>query len=316
MQPPCHRAVLGVDAGGSRTRAMIVDQAGRRSQAEAGPANWTTLGSEPCLAAIREASGQALASHALPASELAGVCVALAGYYPPWHREEAGVALGRLFAYARLRVEPDLVAAWAGATGGLPGVVLAAGTGAVAYGRDAEGRAARAGGWGPLFGDEGGGYWIGCEALRAVARSLDGRGPATVLAERLWSTEGAASVPALDHEQLLRAVYRDQWPRHRIAALSVPVAEAAAAGDGVAADILDRAADGLAALVLAVARRLMWTRGPLRLVGTGGVLEAGRVIRAPLERRLVETLPDAFWASAAGSPLEGALLLAQQEVAP
>jgi glucosamine kinase len=314
MPPTSQQAYLGIDAGGTHTRAVVVDRAGRRSHGAAGPANWTTLGREPCVAAIREGVGEALTAHGLRPSELAGACIALAGYYPPWHQREARAALGQLLPGVRLRVEPDLIAAWAGATGGGPGMVLVAGTGAVAYGRDAAGQSARAGGWGPLFGDEGSGYWIGCEGLRAVARSVDGRGPATTLAERLWVSDGAQdAAPPPSVEQRLRAVYRDQWPRDRVAGLAVVVAQEAAAGDEVAIGILEQAAAELSVLVTAVARQLSWTDEPLGLVGVGGVLEADAAVRDPLERCLVETLPNAFWRSPAGSPLEGALLLALSE---
>src|SRR5439155_1968617 len=117
-------------------------------------------------------------------------------------------------------------------------IVLVVGTGTVAYGRDAAGRAARAGGWGPLFGDEGGGYWVGCEALRAVARAHDGRGPETAL-QRLVAVEQASNHGAFPSrpsrsstgplpgtigvEEGLRCVYRDAWDRERIAALSAHV---------------------------------------------------------------------------------------------
>lgn len=315
-------ACLGVDAGGTGTRAVLADRKGRRSQVEVGPANWTTLGRERCARVIRDAVEQVLAAHGLSASELTGACIALAGYYPPWHKHEVREALDPLFPGVHLRVEPDLVAAWAGATGGHPGITLVAGTGAVAYGRDREGRSARAGGWGPLFGDEGGGYWIGCEALRAVARCLDGRGPGTALTGRLWRSDEALartteSVPGTEPfpgvEEMLRTVYRDQWPRERVAGLAPAVAQAATAGDEVALGILERSAGELAALVVAVARRLGWTGEPLRLAGVGGVLEAGAPVRGPLERRLAQALPNACWTRAVGSPVEGALLLAQPE---
>jgi N-acetylglucosamine kinase-like BadF-type ATPase len=315
-------AYLGVDAGGTQTRAVLRLADGTNREARAGPANWTTLGPARCVEAIAQVIEEAQP----PASGLAGACIALAGYYPPWHEREARVALESLLPGVPLRLEPDLVAAWAGATGGRPGIVLVVGTGTVAYGRDSGGRGARAGGWGPLFGDEGGGYWVGCEALRAVARAHDGRGPETAL-QRLVTAEkaGAASaVPgrfpwsspsnvsqAVGVEEGLRSVYRDAWDRERIAALSAHVAALAAAGDEAATAILDRAAQALTELVVAVALRLEWQTEPFVMCAVGGVLAAGPPLREPLERRLAVILPRAEWSEPLGPPVEGALLLAR-----
>jgi glucosamine kinase len=320
------RPYLGVDAGGTQTRAVIASGDGRRSEARAGPANWTTLGPARCVEAIAQVVEEALQSHSLPAAGLAGACVALAGHYPPWHERQVRSALGSLLPGMPLRLEPDLVAAWAGSTGGLPGSVLVVGTGAVAYGRNAAGRAARAGGWGPLFGDEGSAYWIGCEALRAVARAHDGRGPETALqrivAAGQASRGGSPSSnplqapadsrpPALEVEEGLRNVLRDSWDRERVAALAAHLAAMATAGDEVAMAILDRAAAELTELVVAVAEHLDWRAEPFPLTAVGGVLAAGPPLREPLERRLAAILPNACWRAPLGPPVEGALLLAQ-----
>src|SRR5215212_2413879 len=143
--------LLAVDAGGTRTRAIVLHANGWRGTGQAGPANWTTMGRDPCVAAVSEAVEAALATSGLQSGDLRGACIALAGYYPPWHEQEVRSAFQGLLPEAAVRLEPDLVAAWAGATGGRPGAVLIAGTGAVAYARDADGCSARAGGWGPLF---------------------------------------------------------------------------------------------------------------------------------------------------------------------
>jgi N-acetylmuramic acid 6-phosphate etherase len=314
-------AYLGIDAGGTHTRALVETSDGRRAVVQTGPANWTTLGPEQCVAAIAEAAARAVGEAGLPAGSLTGACVALAGYYPLWHREDARTAIQAALPSVPVRLVPDLVAAWSGATGGEPGIVLAAGTGAVAYGKNPLGFTARAGGWGPLYGDEGSGYWIGIEALRAVARSLDGRGPQTSLAESAWLTEGAKLPLSSGNlsrmtEQALRAAYRDNWPREKVAAAAPTVVQHAASGDRVASEILERAAAELGALVLSVARQLTWGAAPIPVFGVGGLLNAGPPLREPLERWVATVLPSARWSEARGSPLDGALRLAREGHCP
>jgi N-acetylglucosamine kinase-like BadF-type ATPase len=175
--------LLAIDAGGTHTRGAILDASGRvLATGEGGPANWSTLG-DRAVEGIRAAI-EGARSAAGGGAQLKGACVALAGYYPPWHEPAVASALAPLLG-CPLRLETDLRAAWAGATGLAAGVVVAAGTGSVAYGEDGMGRATRAGGWGPLAGDEGSAPWIGAAALRAIGRQLDGRGPKTELARLL-----------------------------------------------------------------------------------------------------------------------------------
>jgi N-acetylglucosamine kinase-like BadF-type ATPase len=314
---------LGVDAGGSHTRAAISGPTCIEANGCAGPANWTSMGLMRCVEAIAEASEQALSSAALVPDELTHACIALAGYYPPWHEAEARESIAAALPGVSFDVVPDLVAAWAGATGGAAGIVLAVGTGAVAYGRDLYGREARAGGWGHLFGDEGGGFWIGREVLRAVSRSLDGRGPATSLVEAVRQAElktccdpqavnHACAGPESDAEAL-RAVYRDGWSRERIAALSVAAACHAQEGDCAANQIMERAAAELGCLLEAVVRKLGGYSSPLPVWAVGGAIDSGPPLLGPLERWVAAVLPHLEWRQPLGSPLEGALRLAQRE---
>jgi N-acetylglucosamine kinase-like BadF-type ATPase len=188
------------------------------------------------------------------------------------------------------------------------GVALICGTGSIAWARDASGRQARAGGWGYLLGDEGGGFDIGLTALRAILHAADGRGPQTILTDAIldrWA------LPAPD--ALVAHVYRPPLPPAEIAVLAPLVNDAAAAGDGVAMTILRRAGQELASLVQAAARDLDMAR-PLPCALAGGAL-----LRSP-------ALQDAFLAAAGdlgltlgpvtpvSEPAEGALRLARAAV--
>src|SRR6185295_19261309 len=110
-----------------------------------------------------------------------------------------------------------------------------AGTGSIAYGRNAQGEAARAGGWGHMIGDEGSGYWIGREALAAVMRAADGRGPLTGLTYDVLEHFSISDI-----SRLPRIVYDRDQPRMSVAALGPLVQRARDDGDAVATRILER----------------------------------------------------------------------------
>jgi len=166
-------------------------------------------------------------------------------------------------------VTDDAVIALAGATAGEPGIVTIAGTGSIAFGRNAAGKTERAGGWGYIFGDEGGGFDIARQALRAVLRAEEGWGPPTGLAGRLLEAAGGADANATLHR-----FYTPDWPRARVAALAPLVDEAAMAGDAVARDILHNAAQQLAVLTSAVRQQLWRPSEPARVAWLGGVFRS------------------------------------------
>jgi N-acetylglucosamine kinase-like BadF-type ATPase len=201
-----------------------------------------------------------------------------------------------------LVVNDALIALEAG-IGSAPGIVIVAGTGSIAYGRDGAGRAACAGGWGHLLGDEGSGYWLGRQALHAVVRASDGRGPATTLTARLFAHFGITQSRDLVHE----VYYRLSQPS-AIAALSGIVHTAAADGDAVASGILDAAAEELVVAGLAVAGRLGLEACPVLLAG--GVLRVSPMLSSRVTGRLSQALPHATVGLLQGEPVGGAVLLA------
>jgi N-acetylglucosamine kinase-like BadF-type ATPase len=181
-----------------------------------------------------------------------------------------------------LVVNDALVALIAGA-GDDPGVVIVAGTGSIAYGHDGRGHAARAGGWGYLLGDEGGGFWIGRGALAAVVRQFDGRGPSTLLTEFVL-----AEMKLVSPADLIHAVYDDGLPRRSIAGIASVVQRAVAAGDAVATEILDRAAGELTAAAASVIRALSMRGEDFVIVLSGGIF-AGIPALVP---RVTARMPD------------------------
>ncbi|HLU56204.1 MAG TPA: BadF/BadG/BcrA/BcrD ATPase family protein [Pseudonocardia sp.] len=271
---------LGTGAGGTRTRAAVVDEAGRLRGAASGP------GANPVSHAPERAVG-ALAGTlqaGLDAAEVRGLVLGLAG------AGRGGLAVAEPARAAGLscpvRVVGDAVTAFAAGTAEPDGTVPVAGAGAAAARIVARREAVVADGNGWLLGDDGSGFWLGREAVRAALAALDGRGAATALLPAVaGALLGAPVRPGAgrrEAERLVAAVQAE--PPIALARLAPLVSTAAAAGDEVAAAIAARAADALVAAVAAV--RDAADRTPIVLAGrvvAGDTPVAART-RAALER--------------------------------
>jgi N-acetylglucosamine kinase-like BadF-type ATPase len=297
------RWIVGVDAGGTNTRALARDlDSGAVGSGTAGGANWTVHGPELCAARIGEAVFQALKG-GIPAA----ICLCAAGFYPPDHRQAAEAWAQAHWPGIPVRIEPDVLAAWAGAHGGEAGIVLISGTGSICYGQGSTGGGARTGGWGPLFGDEGSGYEAGVAGLRALAASVDGIGAETLLAERVlqrWPELGG------ELRGWLRGIYRCGWRREEISALAREVTECAEAGDPVCHGILTASAVGLARQALGVQRLLGESGLPLSV--QGGFGGAARMVLQELETALRANAATLHLVKGRLRPLDGAVLLAAE----
>jgi len=217
------RFVIGVDGGGTKTEAVVMDEAHRVRGRGVGPSsNYHDVGSEAAEAALHEAIDQALADARVSPEAVAGICLCMAGVDRPADRALVSELARRIHPFPRVLVHNDAVAALAAGTGRLLGVVVIAGTGTIAYGVDRHGRTARAAGWGALLADYGSGFWIGLEALHAVVRAADGRGQPTMLVERMLAHLNLKDVP-----DLVPWTYRHPITWGRFAALAPLVVEAA-----------------------------------------------------------------------------------------
>ncbi len=262
------RLFLGIDGGQTSTTAWIGDETGRLlGSGKAGPCNHARAaeGRERFRRAIRGAVESACEAAGVPAGEAVfeAACLGLSG--GPENKEEL---LRELLETRRLRLTHDAEVALSGATGGEPGIIVIAGTGSIAFGRNAEGQTARAGGWGYIFGDEGGAFDLVRQALRAALRHEEGWGPPTALRAALLANTGAASA-----NELLHQFYGDDYPRERIAALAPVVGECAANGDAVALELLHQAGQQLATLAGAVRRQLFAPGQETTVSFAGGVFE-------------------------------------------
>ncbi len=222
--------------------------------------------------------------------------------------DKAAIA-ARTAGYRPLIVTHDAAIALAGATSGEPGIIVIAGTGSMAFGRNARGETARAGGWGYIFGDEGGAFDIARQALRAVLREHEGWGARTALTPALLEATGAS-----DANEMLHSFYGPDWPRVRVADLARTVSRIAEEGDPIALRLLHQAAQELALLAGSV-RRQLWNEdaaapNPVLISWAGGVFES-----SPLRERfqmLIALEKDAVCEPPRHGPAEGALMLAWQ----
>ncbi len=305
MSNPVTQIVLGVDGGGTKTVAVILDGERRvRGRAQGGSTNWNIVGPEAAHANLQAVVDQALAGAGCTAEEVQAACLCAAGVDRPGDRARMESWLRALLPAAVVRVENDAVAALASGAGGATyGVVLISGTGMIVYGFDRAGRRARAGGWGALLGDEGSGYALGMEVLKAVCWAADGRGPETALTPALLTHLGLDEA-----ERLIDWAYRDYaWARFaRLAPLAITCAEA---GDPVAQGILERGAESLAIAVGVVVQRLGLAEEAFPLVLAGGVLRPGPFCEL-VKTKLAARAPRAAFIHPPVEPAVGAAYLA------
>lgn len=307
------RFYVGIDGGGTRTRACIIDEQRRaRGWGEAGA--WWCGGLHDGavaqgIAAVEAAVRRARRESGLPLDQpQVGAFLSLAGIQTArdaarLRRRAAFRALEPWLA-ERIGVDGDPVGALATVTAEGPGIVLIAGTGAACWGRDAAGRTWRANGWGPHFSDEGSGSYLGWAALQATMRAYDGRGPDTALAASVLR-----HVAVQDASELPRAVYEGEFSRTQIAALAPLLIDAAQEGDPVARDILERAIAELTASVAAVVEKLCLYPDTYPLVLAGGLFEHGLFHRL-LTEQVGHELPHLKPVKPEHPPAYGAALLA------
>lgn len=291
--------VLGVDGGQSGTAAVLGLSDGRvLGIGIAGPVHHpdTPDADSANLTTLRTAVDAAFRQAGLPRTEP----VAAAHVATTTAITQLEASLRQLLQPAQLSAGSDAETILATA-GRSAGVGLAAGTGTVTMVSDGVKRIIH-GGWGWLLGDEGSAYWIGVEAIRAVVRGHDGRGRPTSLEQPLLEALG---VPSLT--ELFEATHSGRLTRPAIARLARLVADQAT-HDGVAAEIVERAGDELAAAAEAAYAQL--STAPPVLVTTGGVLDPSGPVFASLRRRTAERLPEFVIVPATLPPAVAAYLLA------
>ena len=273
MTSGVQRLFLGVDGGQSSTTALIGDETGRVLGAgHGGPCNHigASEGRAKLTRAVEECVAKACEqAHLDPAQiRFEAACFGMSG--GPDDKESL---LAQILRANKLIVTHDGLIALSGATAGEPGIITIAGTGSFAFGRNSAGETRRAGGWGYIFGDEGSGFDITRQALRAALRFEEGWGPPTTLRDALLQASGAP-----DANGALHLFYTREFPRSRVATFARLVDEAATLGDQVAIQILNNAAQQLASFTGSIRRQLWKDREPARVAYIGGVFRSKLIL--------------------------------------
>jgi N-acetylglucosamine kinase-like BadF-type ATPase len=303
--------LLGIDGGGTKTTALLAEADGRvLGRGMTGSSNYHVIGADMACKTIREAVHAAFMEARQTPSALEVVCLGLAGVdrardralFTDWAEREWPNAKCIIVNDAELVLAAGTPEGW--------GLALICGTGSIAFGKTQQGRTARAGGWGYLLGDEGGGYAIGLAALHAIVRAHDGRAPVTALMSAILARWHLATPT-----DLIAHVYQPQIPRVEIAELAPLVEQVAADGDEVATEILKTAGNEMAELVRAAANRLGLGE-PTPCAIAGGVLLNGQLARRffqkAADRQDLRLAPITL----VPEPAQGALVLARQRVVP
>ncbi len=274
---------LGFDGGGTKTECVLLDPSGKVvTQSVAGPSNPLRIGFDQAFVSLSAATDDVLSAAHLEAGQIQGVCAGLAGAGRRSVVKRVMAFLVDTFPQADVSVTTDLEVALEAAVGPGEGVVLVAGTGSAAFGRNAHGQTARAGGHGPWIGDEGSAFDIGRRAVAALARARDHLAPVTLLADII-----PAALQCPSWEVLSEQVAKN--PDEFFPRVFPLVVEAAEAEDAAAREILFTAALGLSQLAASVIRSLGMEKDEFVLAKAGGVFGHSPLLDGALHALLAST---------------------------
>lgn len=280
--------VVGVDGGGTKTRAIVAGENGSALGEVVGPGSAVRPGqaehsADVIAATVRDALASCEMTHVVPKV----LCVGVAGAARDPERQELWQALVARDVAEEVVIHPDYSIALDDAFGEGPGILLISGTGSACFGRGPSGATARCGGWGPACGDEGSGQWIGRRALSVVTASADGREPETALV-------GAILTAAQVNEPRELIAWASQATPALFASLAPVVASVADAGDLRANALISLAVEELLLHVRTLSRSLFGDeRAATPVAFTGGILTRGSTVRKRLEQRLRSGVPGA-----------------------
>jgi N-acetylglucosamine kinase-like BadF-type ATPase len=290
---------VGVDSGGTKTEAWLGDETRVLAEARAGTAKLTRVGREVAAERLRELLREVSRTAGVDLRRVSRTCVGMAGYSIAEARELTAATVAGMVGGEVEVCGDDEIALDAAFQGGA-GILGIGGTGSVVLGRCSDGKRVSAGGWGPVAGDEGSGYWIGREAVRKAFRSYD-EGVETGLLEAIrlaWDADDLGMVIGMANAR----------PGPDFAALVPAVVACADAGDEIAARLLTKAGNELAKQVAMVWRK-MRLQGETTVCAryTGSVVERIARVNARMKERVAQECAGLTVMDGAVNSLEGAL---------
>jgi len=296
--------IIGIDGGGTRTVGILTTETGERlAQVESRASNYHVVGEVETQAVLEKVIGELHEKAGILSTDSIRFCLGMAGLGRAEDKKIIGKICGELGISENRILTHDAHIALVGGTEKQQGVIVISGTGAIAYGINADGKEARASGWGHLLGDEGSGYDIAMKGLRAVARAADGRDRPTELTNRILN-ELELNAPA----DLIRWTHTAS--RDTIAQLSEIVFDAARTMDGTAEQIVNAAAEELVCAANSVVKQLEFV-GAFDIVLSGGNLIHQTIFAEKLRRQLAKIAPEASVVLPKHEPAYGGVLLAR-----
>jgi len=288
---------LGIDGGGTKTRSIVGDEQSQLGAGRAASSKVQRVGEACARDSLSASIHQACLEAGISPREVARTCAGVTGAGRPEIRAVMRELIASV-AGGEIEIATDVEIALEDAFGSDPGILVIAGTGAVAFGRNSSGATARAGGLGFPVSDEGSGYWIGVEAVRLALHARD-RGDHPALLNALMAGLGAK-----DFDDFI--VRANETPSPDFATLSPIVLSSANGGDRLAREVLDRAGSELGRMAAVVAARLFGD-GACPVATHGGVLSSSELVRSRFARELESQVPNAVLLERAIDPARGAL---------
>jgi N-acetylglucosamine kinase-like BadF-type ATPase len=298
--------VLGIDGGGTNTRAAIVVDGKIVAHGQSGSIKRLRVGAEAAEANLRAVLKEVFAQSG--EKDIAAASCGVASASMPGITEWI-TAVFDDFGIENSEVVGDEVIALDAAFQGGPGILQIAGTGSNTIGRAADGSRESAGGWSSRLGDEGSGYWIGVNSVRRALHAYDREEPCQIIQKvsEIWGT------PTIDDFINLG----DSTPGPDYAALAPAIDELAEAGDAVALGVLRQAADDLVAFVLLVRSKLRRHHnitGEVPVAWTGSVIEKMSLVREAFFAGLHDGAPNMPVSKQAVVSLDGAIWRARRMI--
>jgi N-acetylglucosamine kinase-like BadF-type ATPase len=294
---------LGIDGGGTKTTCAVGDETQLLATATSGGSNVIRSGEAQARSSLQEAIRKSCALAGIDPGRVTRICVGTAGAARP----QVSDAIRRMVAEiapADIRVMGDTLVALRAAFEDNEGVIVIAGTGSIAYGRNHQGQTARAGGWGYAISDEGSGQWIGRTAISCALRAHD-EGEGSRLFDRILRAWGLASI-----DDLVRMA--NGVPPPDFASLVPTVLEGADTGDAVARSVLTQAGTELASVAKIVIAHIFADRPNVPVAMSGGVFRNSPLVRQVFYNSLRSEYPDVKIAATVVEPVKGALALARE----
>ncbi len=310
--------VLGIDGGGTKTICLIMNEQRQVfGRGEASASNYQSIGANAALKSIESAIKAAI--EPVEKIQVKAICLGLAGAGRSKDIEVIQGIVRDLQQSPNLPIEwilpnniiicHDALTALVGGIGNDVGVVVAAGTGTIVFGRNQQGQTKRVGGWGYILGDEGGAYKIAVAGMQAAMRAYDGREHSTSLVEAFKNELGLESI-----EGLIEVVYRRGWGVKEIASLAPVVDNAAVNGDEVAKRIIDEGVQELVTATKVVVKDLNLVEDGFEIVTVGSVWGAKSNIREKFIASISAEFGNARVILPRHEPAYGACLLALKQL--